>query len=778
MSKKLKVIAALCAVTAVSLFSGVVGCGGNEETKHTYSADWSKDATNHWHACIDEGCTEIDGKAAHAFDEGKVTKEATCAEAGEKVYTCSVCKYEKEETIAKTDEHTFYDGKITKEPTYDEDGVKTFTCTVCGYEKTESVPKKEHVYSNDWSKDATNHWHACIDEGCTEIDGKAAHAFDEGKVTKEATCAEAGEKVYTCSVCKYEKEETIAKTDEHTFYDGKITKEPTYDEDGVKTFTCTVCGYEKTESVPKKEHVYSNEWSKDATSHWRACTDEGYETLKKDEAAHTESAIKYSEDKTKEYTECTVCGYKMSEKEHTHTAIEGYESDETSHWQLCACGEKMDETAHAAKDDNYKIDETNHWKECVCGAKVEVAAHTAGSELKHSADKDYHWNECTVCGTEMNKTTHTAKDDKYESDETNHWKLCTCGEKVGVAAHEFGAWVTVTEPTLDADGTKKHTCSVCEKEVTTEMKFEELLVDYVTVQNSDVGADPEGFTDPSYSKYYSFATAYSTTSMVYKFRYKAIDTGTYVALRDTNGGWGGYQFIFSNGIVQYYVNGDQKATEALLTSGTTYEIELGSIDTTTEGKTYIYVKIDGEYKVRAMTNTLSSSGCGFGIWGAGATGTFMQSAEETFPYQGVDYVTVTNSTLGLAESVAGFEGATYTSSYSTTSVVYKAKITGNGNVKIRAAAAWEGGYQFNIIDGGKVQVLEGASHFATTDAIFTTGDTVEYGAIDLKDGKQTYIFIKINGVVKYSTIRNSLEATSIGNMVTAWGGTFEEPAAE
>ncbi len=453
------------------------------------------------------------------------------------------------------------------------------------------------------------------------------------------------------------------------------------------------------------------------------------------------------------------------------------------------------------------------------------------------------------------------------------------------------------------------------------------LADYVTVQNSDVGADPAGFTDPNYAKYYSFATAYSTTSMVYKFRYQAIDTGTYVALRDTNGGWGGYQFIFSNGKVQYYVDGVQKETEALLTSGTTYEIELGSIDTTTEGKTYIYVKIDGEYKVQRITNTLSSSGCGFGIWGGRATGTFMQSAEETFPYQGVDYVSVQNFSLGLAESVNSIEttystkysntsmtykakvtpdsggvfyikirgtsgwgedgymfkglsdgkiqvsekgvlfvtsaandytsgdtievgaidlvglnktylfakvngivkystvrdsvdsssvgnyvmlssatfaqvddaasflddyvtvqnfhlgaaesvssldGATYASLYSTTSMTYKAKITGNGNVKIRAAAAWSGGYQFNIIDGGKVQVFEGASHFATTDAIFTTGDTVEYGAIDLVGLYKTYIFIKINDVVKYSTVRDSVDSTTIGNMVTAWGGTFAQ----
>ena len=77
------------------------------------------------------------------------------------------------------------------------------------------------------------------------------------------------------------------------------------------------------------------------------------------------------------------------------------------------------------------------------------------------------------------------------------------------------------------------------------------LVDYVTVQNADVGADPAGFTDPSYSKYYSYDTAYATTSMVYKFKYKAIDKATYVYLRDAQGGWKGYTFIFANGFDRY-----------------------------------------------------------------------------------------------------------------------------------------------------------------------------------------------------------------------------------
>ena len=84
------------------------------------------------------------------------------------------------------------------------------------------------------------------------------HVFDEGKVTKEPTCGEAGEKTYTCTVCKTTKTEEIAATGEHTFDEGKVTKEPTCKEAGEKTYTCTVCKTTKTESIAKtNDHKYT-----------------------------------------------------------------------------------------------------------------------------------------------------------------------------------------------------------------------------------------------------------------------------------------------------------------------------------------------------------------------------------------------------------------------------------------------------------------------------------------------------------------------------------------
>lgn len=86
------------------------------------------------------------------------------------------------------------------------------------------------------------------------------HVFDEGKVTKEPTCAEAGEKTYTCTVCGTTKTEEIAKTNKHTYDKGVVTKKATYTATGVKTYTCTVCGATKTETIPKLKHTPKYVW--------------------------------------------------------------------------------------------------------------------------------------------------------------------------------------------------------------------------------------------------------------------------------------------------------------------------------------------------------------------------------------------------------------------------------------------------------------------------------------------------------------------------------------
>ena len=148
----------------------------------------------------------------HKWDEGVVTKEATCTEAGEKTYTCTVCNATRTEKIEATGHKYSTEWTIDKEATCTESGSKSHHCTVCDARTEE-----------------------------TEIKA-TGHKWDEGKVTKEATCTEAGEKTYTCTVCKETKTEEIKATGHKYSTEWTIDKEATYTEPGSKSHHCTVCG--------------------------------------------------------------------------------------------------------------------------------------------------------------------------------------------------------------------------------------------------------------------------------------------------------------------------------------------------------------------------------------------------------------------------------------------------------------------------------------------------------------------------------------------------------
>ena len=257
--KSKKIILALL-VFGVALL--LTACGHT----HTFSEDWSKDATHHWHSANCEHTTEVSEKAEHTWDEGVQTKA----------------------------------------PTEEEKGTKLFTCTVCSATKEEEIEKLPHThkYQDTWTSDATHHWHAASCEHTTEVSDKAEHTWDEGVVTLEPTEEAVGKKLHTCTVCEATKEAEIEKLPhthryldtwtsdeeyhwhgsacghedevkdlaEHGWDEGSVTKLPTCEANGEKTFTCTTCQATKVEPVSKdmNAHSFEETWTHDETHHWHA----------------------------------------------------------------------------------------------------------------------------------------------------------------------------------------------------------------------------------------------------------------------------------------------------------------------------------------------------------------------------------------------------------------------------------------------------------------------------------------------------------------------------
>ena len=117
------------------------------------------------------------------------------------------------------------DGVIVKESTCTEEGTKTGTCKVCKKEVTEKIDAKEHSYSESWTKDASGRWHACV---CGAKKDFEEHTYDIGKVVQEPTCTQEGKKTVYCTVCLYEKVETIVIDGEkvyHRIYEKKLSAE-------------------------------------------------------------------------------------------------------------------------------------------------------------------------------------------------------------------------------------------------------------------------------------------------------------------------------------------------------------------------------------------------------------------------------------------------------------------------------------------------------------------------------------------------------------------------
>ena len=321
---------ATCTVNGVKSYTCTICKATKTETLmatgHSYGSWVALNDRQHQRVCSNN--TAHIEKANHTWDSGKVTKTATCTANGTKVYTCTVCKATKTETVKATGHnygswtqisatqhqrickndnshiekasHTWDGGKITTVATCTTTGIKTYTCTACKATKTESVKAIGHSYGAWIKLNDTQHQRICANNA-SHIE-KQNHTWNGGKITSTATCTTTGVKIYTCTVCKATKTEAVkvighnygvwTKLNEtqhqrvctndkshvekanHTWDVGKVTTAATCTSTGVKIYTCTVCKATKTETVKAIGHSYGA-WTKlNDTQHQRVCAND------------------------------------------------------------------------------------------------------------------------------------------------------------------------------------------------------------------------------------------------------------------------------------------------------------------------------------------------------------------------------------------------------------------------------------------------------------------------------------------------------------------------
>ncbi|MGN1306716.1 MAG: S-layer homology domain-containing protein, partial [Faecousia sp.] len=112
---------------------------------------------------------------------------------------------------------------------------------------TYSLGAYQQMYQNRNGESGVTYY---IPTATVDLTIYAAHLWDAGTITREATCAADGEKTYTCTLCGAVKTEQIPSTQTHTWDEGTVTKVPTATQEGEKTYTCLLCGVTKTEPIP------------------------------------------------------------------------------------------------------------------------------------------------------------------------------------------------------------------------------------------------------------------------------------------------------------------------------------------------------------------------------------------------------------------------------------------------------------------------------------------------------------------------------------------------
>ena len=177
--------------------------------------EWQSDGNNHWkeYSC----CGAEADRGPHDWDNGEVTTQPTCTNAGE----------------------------------------KTFTCNECGRKKTEQIDATGHSWKQEWNSDETHHWHECVN-GCDAKDAYAKHADNDknhicdicGKVL--SVCADT-DKDHKCDYCGKVLSECADPDKDHKCdYCGKTLSECTDDN---KDHKCDYCGKTLSECADdNKDH--------------------------------------------------------------------------------------------------------------------------------------------------------------------------------------------------------------------------------------------------------------------------------------------------------------------------------------------------------------------------------------------------------------------------------------------------------------------------------------------------------------------------------------------
>ena len=147
------VLAFMLFVPAMFLFSA---CG---KQKHSFSSDWTKTESQHWHACTDKNCEEKSDLGDHDFVWVEKTPAGVHTDKVE-TGTCQTCQYQKDRTV---------EGSGANIHTWEKksDGTGHWEETTCT--EHDPIKRNETGHTWQWKSNNTKHWQETICEHETPL---------------------------------------------------------------------------------------------------------------------------------------------------------------------------------------------------------------------------------------------------------------------------------------------------------------------------------------------------------------------------------------------------------------------------------------------------------------------------------------------------------------------------------------------------------------------------------------------------------------------------------
>ena len=399
--------------------------------------------------------TTVIPKKGHAWDNGVVTKNATCTDDGVKTYTCANdAKHTYEETIPATGHKIT---AVTTQATCIQEGSVVEECSKCGYKETvATIPMLQHDFSGVVidTKDAKctedgSKTIQCKTEGCTAtttvVVPHTGHTWNAWTITKPATNTADGEMTRTCSNNKCT-ETVVIPAGGHTWDNGTVKDEATCTKTGTMVYKCNntahlncTASYEVT--IPVKQHTIVTD-NKEAT-----CTETGHSK-----------------------TICSYCNVEFNSvvipvKAHVYEAGTAVAPTCTTSGYTpytCTCGASYNEYDAEKKATGHNLVEGISTATCVGAGEMTLSCNNSGCnysrtvnvpELGHNYVEDVDAATTATCAAAATKT--------YKCSRCTDSYTISVGEKSAEHTWDETKWQVQVSATPSSLGYKTNACTVC-----------------------------------------------------------------------------------------------------------------------------------------------------------------------------------------------------------------------------------------------------------------------------------------------------------------------------